>query len=121
VDTHDYMVAPGGDGPEAANWADKPHRLVYDLCAEIDRLNGKLPLTGPAGWCAGPFCFRLVDYLNGMLVTVELQTLGGRSWLADEIFPRAVPRCDIMAAMNRWAREKLQTWLSQLPGERNEG
>jgi hypothetical protein len=34
----DYRNAPGGTGPLAATWADKPHRLVYDLCSEIERL-----------------------------------------------------------------------------------
>jgi hypothetical protein len=28
----DYHKAPSGMGPLAATWADKPHRLVYDLC-----------------------------------------------------------------------------------------
>ena len=26
-----------GQGPEAHNWSDKPHRLVYDLCNHIER------------------------------------------------------------------------------------
>ena len=41
----DYRSALGGNGPIAAQWKDKPHRLVYDLCNEIDRLNAKLPKT----------------------------------------------------------------------------
>lgn len=28
----DYQNAPSGIGPLAAEWRDKPHRLVYDLC-----------------------------------------------------------------------------------------
>ncbi len=36
--TQDYRIAPSGDGPQAFEWLDKPHRLVYDLCSEIDRL-----------------------------------------------------------------------------------
>jgi hypothetical protein len=28
---HDYWIAPSGEGPLAATWADKPHRLLYDL------------------------------------------------------------------------------------------
>jgi hypothetical protein len=27
--------AIGGEGPRAYDWADKPHRLVYDLCKAI--------------------------------------------------------------------------------------
>ncbi len=33
----DYWNAPSGVGPLAATWADKPHRLLYDLIAEMDR------------------------------------------------------------------------------------
>ena len=36
--TEDYRNAPGGDGPMAGQWADKPHRLIYDLCGEVERL-----------------------------------------------------------------------------------
>lgn len=36
--TNEYRAAPGGNGPHAADWMDKPHRLVYDLCDEVDRL-----------------------------------------------------------------------------------
>ena len=31
ADLADYWLAPGGIGPHAANWADKPHRLIYNL------------------------------------------------------------------------------------------
>ena len=31
----DYMNAPSGFGPLASEWADKPHRLVYDLVAAL--------------------------------------------------------------------------------------
>ena len=30
-DLWEYHIAPGGNGPHAATWADKPHRLIYDL------------------------------------------------------------------------------------------
>ena len=35
----DYSTAPSGEGPLASVWNDKPHRLVYDLVAEIERKN----------------------------------------------------------------------------------
>lgn len=41
LELNNYMLAPGGEGPQAATWKDKPHRLVYDLCAEIKRLREK--------------------------------------------------------------------------------
>jgi hypothetical protein len=53
-------------------------------------------------------------------VSVELQAIGGRAWITDEKFFTGTPRPDILAAMNKWARHKLQAWMSQLPGESNE-
>lgn len=39
--TYEARKAVGGEGPRAGDWADKPHRLVYDLCREIERLNSE--------------------------------------------------------------------------------
>jgi hypothetical protein len=33
----DYRNAPSGDGPLAAQWKDKPHRLLYDLCTTLEQ------------------------------------------------------------------------------------
>lgn len=44
LNTADYRLAPGGEGPLAATWRDKPHRLIYDLCAEIERLRLELDI-----------------------------------------------------------------------------
>ena len=38
INTDEYRNAPSGMGPHAYDWKDKPHRLIYDLCAEVDRL-----------------------------------------------------------------------------------
>jgi hypothetical protein len=43
--TDDYrraMDGQGGFGTLGYEWSDKPHRLVYDLCGEIDLLNAKI-------------------------------------------------------------------------------
>ena len=40
--TDDYRNAPGGTGPQAATWKDKPHRLVYDLCREVESLRAQI-------------------------------------------------------------------------------
>ncbi len=37
-DTNEYRIDPGGDGEHAFDWKDKPHRLIYDLCGEVERL-----------------------------------------------------------------------------------
>ncbi len=38
-----YWRAPAGEGPQAATWKDKPHRLVYDCIGEIERIRALLP------------------------------------------------------------------------------
>ena len=45
IDTDDYRHAMGGRAKDPLlnyNWRDKPHRLVYDLCREIERLQEEL-------------------------------------------------------------------------------
>ena len=42
INTTDYRNAPSGIGPQADTWKDKPHRLVYDLCTEIERLRAEI-------------------------------------------------------------------------------
>lgn len=37
-DTMSYRLAPSDGGQLAYEWKDKPHRLVYDLCDEVERL-----------------------------------------------------------------------------------
>jgi hypothetical protein len=39
LQTWHWRLAPSGDGYFAHEWADKPHRLLYDACAEVERLN----------------------------------------------------------------------------------
>ena len=36
--TDDYRNAPSNIGPLASTWDDKPHRLVYDLCRELEKV-----------------------------------------------------------------------------------
>ena len=38
----DYHIAPSNEGPLANTWKDKPHRLLYDLCGEVERLRARL-------------------------------------------------------------------------------
>lgn len=40
--TEDYRKAPNRGGPMAYAWCDKPHRLIYDLCDEVERLHAAL-------------------------------------------------------------------------------
>lgn len=42
LETQDYRIAIGGDGPLAYTWSDKPHRLVYDLAKEVDSLRDQV-------------------------------------------------------------------------------
>jgi len=41
----DFYMAPSGIGPLADQWKNKPHRLIYDLCREIKRLQEKTMKT----------------------------------------------------------------------------
>ena len=34
--TYDLRRAISGEGPRASDWEDKPHRLVFDACREIE-------------------------------------------------------------------------------------
>lgn len=38
INPQTYRNALAGHGPEAINWADKKHRLVYDLCSALEEL-----------------------------------------------------------------------------------
>ena len=42
IDLEAIRNAPSGVGPLASGWRDKPHRLLYDLLAEVDRLTAEL-------------------------------------------------------------------------------
>lgn len=35
--TFEARLAISGEGPRAYDWSDKPHRIVFDLCREIER------------------------------------------------------------------------------------
>ena len=35
--TFEARLAISGEGPRAYDWSDKPHRIVYDLCREIEK------------------------------------------------------------------------------------
>lgn len=37
--TYALRKAVSGEGPRAYDWSDKPHRLLYDACREIERIN----------------------------------------------------------------------------------
>ncbi len=42
LNVDEYKNAPSGVGPQAVTWKDKPHRLIYDLCAEVEELRREL-------------------------------------------------------------------------------
>lgn len=39
--TYAYRQAISGEGPLAGEWADKPHRLVFDLCRAIEQVEAQ--------------------------------------------------------------------------------
>jgi hypothetical protein len=40
--TYHCRLAVAGGGPRAYDWADKPHRLVFDLCREAEALAARV-------------------------------------------------------------------------------
>jgi len=60
--TEDYRHAPAGVGQMAAEYADKPHRLIYGLCGEVEWQKKAI------------FLMLNLDY-------------GGRKKLIDELYP----------------------------------
>jgi hypothetical protein len=40
--TYECRMAVSGEGPRSGDWFDKPHRIVYDLCQEIEKLKAQL-------------------------------------------------------------------------------
>ena len=41
--TYECRMAIAGEGPRAYEWSDKPHRVVYDLCQEIEAAAARRP------------------------------------------------------------------------------
>jgi hypothetical protein len=44
--TYECRMAMSRKGPRAYDWEDKPQRLIYDLCREIERLSRPSPVDG---------------------------------------------------------------------------
>jgi len=42
--TYECRMAVSGKGPRAYDWEDKPHRLIYDLCREVERFSRPSPV-----------------------------------------------------------------------------
>jgi len=52
--TYVCRMAVSAEGPKAAEWADKPHRIVYDLCREVEALAAEnARLRGISGGSTG--------------------------------------------------------------------
>ena len=48
--TFEARLAIGGEGPRAYDWSDKPHRIVYDLCREIEKNTAERDRLREALW-----------------------------------------------------------------------
>lgn len=47
--TYECRLGVNGEGPRAATWDDKPHRLVFELCLEVERTAAAIAaMPGPA-------------------------------------------------------------------------
>ena len=45
-----FRLAPSGEGPHAYNWADKPHRVLYDAARRIEELTSECSFTKARLW-----------------------------------------------------------------------
>ena len=80
--TEDFRNAPSGDGPLAAQWADKPHRLVYDLCRWVNSLRAALrPFVdcGAMDSIRGPHVGLVVNEAD-LFAACEVYTTGETEW-----------------------------------------
>lgn len=64
LSTDEYREGPLGFGTLGHTWRDKPHRLVYDLCDEVDALRETVKSLVVAagrmrdGWAEGDDAYR---------------------------------------------------------------
>ena len=65
--TYELRLAVSGEGPRAYDWSDKPHRLLYDACSEIERNAGQVTVLEEEN-------ARLLEALEGMLYAVCHET-----------------------------------------------
>ena len=61
----DYWVANAGDGDLADAWQDKPHRLVFDLVQEVERLTNRIEVLEVENAGGDPWVDRLLVALGG--------------------------------------------------------
>lgn len=85
--TEDYRSALDGEGDFGSlgyEWSDKPHRLVYDLCAEIDFLHSRLPVDPTGGVTSPDYVEEAVAWLSyddGLNRDVTLSKWARDQWI----------------------------------------
>lgn len=67
----DYWVAPSGLGPLAAEWADKPHRLLYELINYIEKMYAEPDLEELLKHPAFAIGFLIAEIKAGLNVACE--------------------------------------------------
>ena len=115
LNTHEYREAVSGK-PDASElsreWHDKPHRLVYDLCNEIDRLRAPQPSV-PSGERVSDWDGR--NTLCGCLKREDCDECDGLGWIKSAPPQERVSEAMVERAM---AFDK-STWPNE-PGQWNE-
>ena len=72
--TYELRLAVSGEGPRAYDWSDKPHRLLYDACREIERNAGQVAALAAERDAAVAACKTLaVNELAAEVQVVQLQ------------------------------------------------
>lgn len=72
--TFEARKAVSGEGPRAYEWSDKKHRLVYDLCREIERLSALdlSPAEGETGDGSEQAAIEIADAVIAWMVRHDL-------------------------------------------------
>lgn len=91
--SYQYRMAPSGEGPHAADWADKPHRIVYDACRDIERLTAQRDEAFERTLDAVNQ-YRLTHVYRGPLDTPELRAI------VREIYDRTLAESEVL--QNVW-------------------
>ena len=128
--TYELRKAVSGEGPRAYDWSDKPHRLLYDACREIERINhpigvGDLVLIYREGMreeCA----VQWFEYRQNISATAsnmkacEIGFLAGWDAAIAAILGDATARAEAVEAENARLRRIMQDMLTGTKGARDE-
>ncbi|WWT39560.1 hypothetical protein [Microcystis phage Mae-JY02] len=94
----DCRDAVNGKGPKAYDWSDKPHRLIYDLCREIERLAALEPAPTDAPEEIGILRARVEDQ-TATIAALRRELAMGRAAPTDAAQAREAAQADFVTLL----------------------